>query len=165
MPLGQIELSVTFGMLDNFHTKKLTFDVADFEMAYNVIQGHLMLGKFMAVVHYTYQTLKILGPKGIITVRGDQRAAVKYDKQSLDMIEHLSQAATTFKGADSKRQKYQATVEIKDSKLVSLSDTSKYNNAAKVETNDSADNKRGDGSVEAMSLDLSEPAKTVKGSD
>ena len=39
MPLGQIELLVTFGMPNNFRTEKLTFDVADFEIAYNVILG------------------------------------------------------------------------------------------------------------------------------
>ena len=52
MPLSRIELPVTFGTPDNFRTKKLTFDVADFEMAYNVILGRPILGKFMKVVHY-----------------------------------------------------------------------------------------------------------------
>ncbi|XP_062232812.1 uncharacterized protein LOC133930136 [Phragmites australis] len=141
MPLGQIELLVTFDMPDNFRTEKLTFDVTDFEMAYNVILGRSMIGKFMEVVHYTYQMLNILGPKGIITVRGDQHVVVKCDKQNMDMVEHLSQAATTSKGTDSKRQKHQATVEIKDSKLVSLADTSKSNEATNCEISDGADNK------------------------
>ena len=57
MPLGQIELLVTFGLPDNFYTEKLTFDVADFKTVYNVILGRPMLGKFMAVVHYAYQVL------------------------------------------------------------------------------------------------------------
>ncbi|XP_062200360.1 uncharacterized protein LOC133903034 [Phragmites australis] len=103
IPLGQIELLVAFSMPDNFHIEKLTFNVTDFEIAYNVILGHPMLDKFVAIVHYAYQTLKISDPKGIITVRGDQRAAVKCDKQSLYMVEHISRVATTSKGADSKR--------------------------------------------------------------
>ena len=82
-------MPLTFGELDNFHTEKLTFDVADFEIAYNMIMGYPMLEKFMAVVHYAYQTLKIPGPKGIITIKGDQRAAIKCDKQSLDTVEHF----------------------------------------------------------------------------
>ncbi|XP_062202022.1 uncharacterized protein LOC133904545 [Phragmites australis] len=90
MPLIQIELRVTFGMPDNFRTEKLTFDVSDFETAYNVILGCPILGKFMVVVHYAYQALKITGPNGTIIVKGDQRAAVKCDKQSLDMVEHFS---------------------------------------------------------------------------
>ena len=64
IPLGQIELPVTFGELNKFRTEKLTFDVADFEMAYNVILSRPMLGKFMAMVHYAYQTLKIPGKNG-----------------------------------------------------------------------------------------------------
>ncbi|XP_062230322.1 uncharacterized protein LOC133928048 [Phragmites australis] len=136
MPLSQIKLSITFGMPDNFCTEKLTFDVTDFETTYNMILSHPMLGKFMAVVHYAYQTLKILGPKGIITVREDKHAVVKCDKQILDMVEHLSRAATTSKGTDSKHQKHQATVEIKDSKHVNPADTSKSNDATKDETSD-----------------------------
>ena len=63
IPLGQIELLVTFGAPENFHTYMMIFDVTDFEMMYNVILDHPMLGKFMAVVHYAYQTLKIPNPK------------------------------------------------------------------------------------------------------
>ncbi|XP_062230043.1 uncharacterized protein LOC133927604 [Phragmites australis] len=154
IPLDQIELLVTFSMLDNFNTEKLNFDVANFKTAYNVILNRPMLGKFMVVVHYTYQTLKILDPKGIINVRGDQRATMRYDKQSLDIVEHLSRVATTFKGVDPNHQKHQATIEIKDSKL--------FNDAAKGETSSDADNKRVDGGIKAILFDLSEPAKTVK---
>ncbi|XP_062230366.1 uncharacterized protein LOC133928111 [Phragmites australis] len=67
MPLDQIELPVTFGELDNFRIEKLTFDVADFDMAYNAILGHPMLGKFMVIVQYVYQmhkaTTKVMDPK------------------------------------------------------------------------------------------------------
>lgn len=80
IPLGRIELPITFGELDNFRTEKLTFNVTDFEMAYNVILGHPMLGKFMTVVHYAYQRPKIPGPKAVITIQGDQNVAVKCDK-------------------------------------------------------------------------------------
>ncbi|XP_062186645.1 uncharacterized protein LOC133890210 [Phragmites australis] len=73
MPLGRIKLPVTFGMPNKLRTEKLIFDVADFEMAYNVILDRPMLDKFMAVVHYDYQTLKIPGPNGAIMVKGDQR--------------------------------------------------------------------------------------------
>ena len=78
--MGQIELSVTFGKPENFWTEKLIFDVMDFETAYNMVLGHPMLGKFIAMVHYAYQTLKILSPKGFITIRIDQRTTVKCDK-------------------------------------------------------------------------------------
>ncbi|XP_062202021.1 uncharacterized protein LOC133904544 [Phragmites australis] len=161
MPLVQIELRVTFGTPNNFHTEKLTFDVADFETAYNVILGCPMLSKFMAVVHYAYQTLKIPGPNGAIIVKGDQRAAVKNDKQSLDMVKHFSRAATTPKDTNSKRQRHQGVIEAKDSRLVSLAGTSKFDDA-KGKTNDSVSNKNTDGCVKAVPLDPSEPSKMVK---
>ncbi|XP_062193491.1 uncharacterized protein LOC133896864 [Phragmites australis] len=160
MPLGQIELSVTFGMLNNFRTEKLTFDVTDFETMYNVILGRPMLGKFMAVVHCAYQTLKISGPNGGIIVKGDQHATVKYDKQSLDMVEYFSRAATTPKDANSKRQRHQGVVEAKDSRLISLVGASKSNDA-KGKTNDGASNKNTDGCVKAIPLDPSKPSLSV----
>ncbi|XP_062227456.1 uncharacterized protein LOC133925598 [Phragmites australis] len=162
MPLGQIKLPVTFGMPDNFHTDRLTFDIVGFKTTYNVILGRPMLDKFIAMVHYAYQTLKIPSPKGVITIRGDQPEVVKCDKQSLDIVKHLSRVATTPKGMDSMCQKHQATIEIKDSKLVSLVDISKSNDATKGETNENASNKNTDGGVKAMPLDLSKPTKTVK---
>ncbi|XP_062186653.1 uncharacterized protein LOC133890221 [Phragmites australis] len=101
MPLDQIELLVTFATLDNFCTEKLTFDVTDFETVYNVILGRQMLGMFMAVVQYAYQAFKIPGPNGAITVKGGQRAAVRCDMQSLDMVEYFSRVAITPKDANS----------------------------------------------------------------
>ncbi|XP_062229994.1 uncharacterized protein LOC133927541 [Phragmites australis] len=106
MPLSQIKLPVTFGTPDNFCTEKLTFDVADFKTAYNVILSRPMLGKFMTVIHYAYQALKILGPNGAITVKGDQRAAVRCEKQSLDIVEHFSRVAIATKDANSKAARY-----------------------------------------------------------
>ncbi|XP_062217202.1 uncharacterized protein LOC133917314 [Phragmites australis] len=146
MTFGQIELPVTFGAPDNFHIKKLNFDVVDFETAYNVILGHQMLGKFTVVVHYVYQVLKNLGPKGEITVKGDQRTMVKYNKQSLEMVEHFCRIATTSRDIESKGQKYQDATKrkdsAKDSKLMSVTDTSKSNDPAKGETNDVAQGKK-----------------------
>ncbi|XP_062202019.1 uncharacterized protein LOC133904542 [Phragmites australis] len=136
MPLGQIELSVTFRTSDNFCIEKLTFDFMDFETAYNVILGHPMLGKFMVVVHYAYQTLKIMSPKGVITVKGDQRTTVKCRVQVPQDAGH--------------------------SRLVSLTSTSQSDDAVKEETNDGAKDKRTDGGVKAVPLDPSEPAKMVK---
>ena len=45
MPLGQIELLVTFGMPDNFRTEKVIFDVADSHLPYNGILGRPALAK------------------------------------------------------------------------------------------------------------------------
>jgi hypothetical protein len=40
--IGQITLLITFGTQENFHTKNLQFEVADFEIAYNTFLGHVV---------------------------------------------------------------------------------------------------------------------------
>jgi hypothetical protein len=48
----------------------LTFVVAD--MGYNCILGNHFLLKIMAVIHTAYTTMKMPGPKGVITIVADQ---------------------------------------------------------------------------------------------
>ena len=57
MPLGQIDLPITFGDQFNYRTETLTFGV-----------GRPCYAKFMAVPNYTYLKLKISGPRGVITI-------------------------------------------------------------------------------------------------
>jgi hypothetical protein len=68
LPLGQIDLPITFGDVRNFRTETLTFEVVGFTGTYHAILERLAYAKFMAVPNYTYLKLKIPGPKGIITV-------------------------------------------------------------------------------------------------
>jgi hypothetical protein len=68
LPLGQIDLPVTFGDMWNFRTEILTFEVVGFSETYHAILGRPACAKFMAVPNYTYPELKIPGPKRIITV-------------------------------------------------------------------------------------------------
>jgi hypothetical protein len=86
-PLGKITLPMTFGQANNFRTEQITFDVAEFDTAYNAIIGRTALAKFMAASHYAYQVLKMPGPKGTITIQGNAKLAVQCDKRSLDMVE------------------------------------------------------------------------------
>jgi hypothetical protein len=60
-PFGQISLPVTFGTRENFQTKTIQFKVANFETAYNAFLGRPALTKFMAILHYAYLVLKMLG--------------------------------------------------------------------------------------------------------
>jgi hypothetical protein len=84
-PIGQVTLPVTFGTPENFRTEKILFDVVDFETAYNAILGRPTLARFMAVVHYAYQCVKIPGTRGVIRVRGCAESGLRCDKRSLDM--------------------------------------------------------------------------------
>lgn len=82
IPVGQITLPVTFGTKENFQTEHIRFEVVDFDTAYNAFLGRPALAKFMAVPHYTYLVLKMLGPQGVISVKGDVKQAYKCDQES-----------------------------------------------------------------------------------
>jgi hypothetical protein len=51
-------------------------------MAYNAFLSRPALTKFMAIPHYTYLVLKMSGPQGVISVKGDVKQAYKCDQES-----------------------------------------------------------------------------------
>jgi hypothetical protein len=61
----------------------LTFEVASFDIGYNCILRRSFLQKFMAVIHTTYATIKMPGPKGIITLKSDQCDALACENAAL----------------------------------------------------------------------------------
>jgi hypothetical protein len=88
-PVGQISLPITFGTRENFQTGTIQFEVADFGTAYNAFLGRPALTKFMAIPHYAYLVLKMLGPRGVISIRGDVKWAYDSDKESCEMADRL----------------------------------------------------------------------------
>ena len=64
-PVGQITLPVTFGTSENYRIEYMQFKVAD----------------------YTYLVLKMSGPAGVITLRGDVKRAYECDRESCDMAD------------------------------------------------------------------------------
>jgi hypothetical protein len=84
---------VTFKTLKIFRTEHLQFEVADFETAYNGFLGRLTLTKFIAIHHYAYMVLKLLGPRGVISIRGDVKRAYDYDKESCKTADRLTTSA------------------------------------------------------------------------
>jgi hypothetical protein len=72
-PLGRIALNVCFGNRQNYRREKIDFEVMDWPSQYHAILERPAFLPFMAVPHYTYLVLKMLGPKGIITVKGSLR--------------------------------------------------------------------------------------------
>ena len=93
IPLEQISLPITLGTRENFRTKSISFEVADFEAAYHAILGRPALAKFMAVPHYTYMMMKLPGPNGIISLRGDVRRSYSCDQESCTLAENLQAKA------------------------------------------------------------------------
>jgi hypothetical protein len=83
MPLGQITLPVIFGTPDNYRTEFIKFEVADFESSYHAIFGRPALAKFLAVPHYPYLLLKMPGPNGVLSFRGDLKRSYDCDAQAI----------------------------------------------------------------------------------
>ena len=54
VPLGQIDLPITFGNPANYRTETLTFEVVGFHGTYHAILGRPCYAKFIAVPNYTY---------------------------------------------------------------------------------------------------------------
>jgi hypothetical protein len=86
MPLGQITLLVTFGTQANYRTESIQFEVTDFETSYQAILGRPALAKFMTIPHYPYLLLKMPGPHGILSLRGNLKRAFDCDIQTIQII-------------------------------------------------------------------------------
>ena len=68
---GSLLLEVIFGFPDNFRSEKLTFHIAPFQSGYQALLEREAFARFNAIPHYTSLMLKMPGPRGIITVRGN----------------------------------------------------------------------------------------------
>jgi hypothetical protein len=88
-PIGQISLPITFRTQD-FCTETIQFEFTDFETVYNILLGHSTLSKFMAIPHYAYLVLKMLGPCCVITIRGDVKRAFNCDRESCETANRLT---------------------------------------------------------------------------
>jgi hypothetical protein len=88
-PIGQVRLPVTFGTRDNYKTESLNFDVAYIALPYNAILEYPALARFMAATHHGFNVLKIPGANGTITVRCNE-------KDALRSVEHVYHAAATM---------------------------------------------------------------------
>jgi hypothetical protein len=92
-PIGQVRLPVTFGTRDNYMTESLDFDVAYIALPYNAILGYPALARFMAATHHGFNVLKIPSANGTITVRYNEKAALR-------SVEHVYREAATMFPAD-----------------------------------------------------------------
>jgi hypothetical protein len=73
----------------------MQFELADFKMAYNAFLGRPALTKFMTIPHYAYLVLKISGPNGLISIKGDVKCTYDYDRESCETTDMLL-TATKF---------------------------------------------------------------------
>jgi hypothetical protein len=86
-PIGQIHLPITFRTWENFRSKTIQFELAEFEIVYNAFLGWLALTKFIVIPHYAYLVLKMPGPLGVFSIRGEVKRAYDCDKESCEMVD------------------------------------------------------------------------------
>ena len=60
---------------------------------YHAILERPALAKFMAVPHCTYMLMKLPGPNGIISLRGDVRRSHNCDQESCTLAENIQAKA------------------------------------------------------------------------
>ena len=65
---GSVIVEVTFGSPGNSRSEELVFIIAPFQSSYQALLGRTAFARFNALPHYGYLTLKMLGPRGVITV-------------------------------------------------------------------------------------------------
>ena len=75
--LGKVALPLTFGTPANFCTEKIIFELVNFRSPYHCVLGRQTLARFMASNHYAYNTMKIPGPNGPISIHGDPSMALE----------------------------------------------------------------------------------------
>ena len=68
---GSITLEVVFGLLDNFRSEDLIFDIVPFRSGYHALLRKTAFARFNAVPHYAYLKLKMPGSRGVITVNAN----------------------------------------------------------------------------------------------
>jgi hypothetical protein len=74
-----------FGTQANYRTEFIQFEVADFETSYYAILGRPALAKSMAIPHYPYLLLKMPGPHGILSHRGNLKHTFDCDIQAIQI--------------------------------------------------------------------------------
>ena len=99
MPLGQIDLPVTFGGPSNYKMETHTFEMVGFHRTYHAILGRPFYVKFMAVPNYTYLKLKMMGPSRVITVGTSFQRAYECEVRCCDHVATIitSRELTTIK--------------------------------------------------------------------
>ena len=86
---GSLVLEVVFGSPDDFQSEELTFDIAPFRSSYHGLLRRTAFARFNATPHYASLTLKMPGPRGIITVNGNMECSLHAEERVAALaVEH-----------------------------------------------------------------------------
>ena len=79
---GSLLLEVIFGFPDNFRSEHLTFHIAPFQSGYQALLRCEAFAHFNAIPHYASLTLKMPGPRGVITVSGNTNRSLRTEEDA-----------------------------------------------------------------------------------
>ena len=68
--MGFLRLEVIFSSANNFLHETLTFHIVPFSSRFQALLGCEAFARFNAIPHYASLTLKMPGPRGIISLKG-----------------------------------------------------------------------------------------------
>jgi hypothetical protein len=88
-PMSKVQLEVLFGEKGNSRREPIWFEVVDISSPCHALLGRPALAKFMAVSHYAYLKMKLLGPRGVITISGSFKKSLACAKESSQLAEAL----------------------------------------------------------------------------
>jgi hypothetical protein len=71
----------------------MQFEVANFKIVYNMFLRRLTLTKFMAIPHYAYLVLKMVGSNDVISIKGDVKRAYDCDRESCETADRIIASA------------------------------------------------------------------------
>jgi hypothetical protein len=100
LSLGQLDLLVCFRTPSNFRKETLTFEVVGFRRTYHAVLGRPCYAKFMAIPNYTSLKLKMLGPKGTITVGSTYCHIYECDVECMEYAEALAESEALIADLD-----------------------------------------------------------------
>jgi hypothetical protein len=80
---------VLFGEKGNIRREPIWFEVVDISSPYHTLLGCPALAKFMVVPHYAYLKMKLLGPRGVITILGCYKKLMECARASSKLAEAL----------------------------------------------------------------------------
>ena len=86
---GSLVLEVTFGSPGNSRREELLFTIAPLQGGYHALLGRMALARFNAVPHYAYLTLKMPGPRGVITVNGNTEHSSRAEEYAMALATGL----------------------------------------------------------------------------
>ena len=79
---GSLLKKVIFVFPDNFRSENLTFHIAPFQSGYQALLVREAFVRFNAIPYYASLTLKMAGPRGIITVNGSIKRSLRTEERA-----------------------------------------------------------------------------------